>query len=116
MTKLKRSNFEENTKKKFKLWQNKKIQMVSKLKNTNCDKTNNNQIVTKLKKSNCDQTKKKLKLWQPSVVTVGTVVTVMTVLSVVTVETVVKKKKSSVTFFCPWNCDKTQKLKLWQKI
>ena len=44
------------------MWQNLKTQIVKKLKNSNCDKTEKtkivtklkNQIVTKLKNSNCD--------------------------------------------------------------
>ena len=52
----------------------KKTQILTKLKNSNCDKTKQNLIVTKLKKnesatrlkySNCDKTQK-LKLWQTS--------------------------------------------------
>ena len=53
--------------------------------------TKKTQIVTKLKNTNCDQTQI-LKLWQTSIVTVVTVVTVVavvTVLSGVTVVTVV---------------------------
>ena len=55
------------------MWQNSKKQIVTKIKNSNCDKTqklklwtnSKTQIVTKLKKkeTNCDKTQK-LKLWQ----------------------------------------------------
>ena len=47
----------------FKLWWNTKTQIVTNLKNTNCEKTLKTQILTKLKNSNCDQTQKP-KLWQ----------------------------------------------------
>ena len=73
--KLKHSNYDETQ--KLKWWKNAKTQMVTKLKNSNCDKTkkksnfdkaqklklllnSKNQIVTQLKlwkKSNCDKTK-----------------------------------------------------------
>ena len=82
----------------------KKTQIVVKLKNSNCDKTqklklwwnSKTQIVINLKISNCEETQKliglqnsKLKLWVNSKTKNGT-----------------KLKKS--------NFDKTQKLKLWQ--
>ena len=73
--------------------QNLKTQIVTKLKNPNCDKT---------KKSNIDKTKKnqtvtkKPKLWQNS-----------------TTQTVIKlKKQQIVTKLERSNCDQTQKLKL----
>ena len=58
---------------KIKLWHNSKTQIVSEIKNSNCDKTqqlklwpnSKTQNVTKLKISNCDKTQK-LKLWQNS--------------------------------------------------
>ena len=88
MIKLKNSDFDETKKnqivmnvknqiviktQKLKLWQNSKIQNVTKLKNLSCDTTqiltkpNNSkceqtQIVTKLKNSNCDKTS--LNFWQ----------------------------------------------------
>ena len=66
---------------KLKLWENLNTQIVTILKNSNCDKTQNKQIVTKLEEEkNCDKTHKlgigkkvrktnrekpwKLKLWQ----------------------------------------------------
>ena len=58
VTKLKNAKYDNSQ--NFKLWQNYKTEMVTKLKNLNLDKT---QIVTKLKNSNCDKTQK-LKLWQ----------------------------------------------------
>ena len=69
---------------------------MTKLKNSNCDKTQKlklwpnlrTQMATKLKKSICDKTQI-LKLWQNSK------------------SQIVTKLKNS-------NCDKTQKLKLWQ--
>ena len=82
VTKLKNTNCDQN-KKKFKLWQNSKTQIVTKLKNSNYDKTKKNPIVTKLKKSNCDPTQK-IKLLHHSVVKVVTVVRVVRVVTVVT--------------------------------
>ena len=59
--------------KKIKWWLNSKTQIVTELKNFNCDKTqkikfwqySKTQIVTKLKNTNTDKTQK-LKLWQNS--------------------------------------------------
>ena len=64
LTKLKNSNCDENFDKnqKLKLWQKSKTQIVTKLKNLNFYNSKT-QIVTKLKKLNCDKTKK-LKSWQ----------------------------------------------------
>ena len=74
----------EKLKKSF-FWQNSKAQILTKLKNSNCDKTQKNlivtkhkkatilkpQIATKLENSNCDKTKKtqivtaqELRMWQ----------------------------------------------------
>ena len=84
---------------KFKLQQNSKTQIVTKLKNSNCEK--------KLKNSNCDKIKikkkinfdktQKLKLWQ------NTKTQIVTKLKT----WILAKLKNSM-------CDKTQKLKLWQ--
>ena len=52
VTKLQNSNCDKTQ--KLKLWPNSKNQILTKLKNSNCDRTKKNQIVTKLKKSNCD--------------------------------------------------------------
>ena len=49
----------------FKLQQNLKTQIVTKLKNPNCEKLKKTLIFTKLKKK-IDKTKKKPKLWQNS--------------------------------------------------
>ena len=46
VTKLKNANCDKTQ--KFKLWQNSKTQIVTKLKNFNCDKTQKTQIKTKL--------------------------------------------------------------------
>ena len=51
VTKLKNSNSDKTQKNKLR---QKKTQVVTKLKNSNCDKTKKNQIVTKLKNANCD--------------------------------------------------------------
>ena len=116
----------------LKLWHDSKTQIVTKLKNSNYDKTKKNsklwlnskiQIVTNLKNSNCDKTIKK-KLWQNSKTQIGTGVTEATVVTEVTT------KFNRVFFFilfCPYNsitqivtklkntnCDKIQKLRLRQ--
>ena len=67
--------------------QNTKTKIVTKLKNSNFDKTQT-QIVTRLKNSNYDKTQK-LKLWQNA-------------------KTQIAMKLKNT------NCDKTQKLKIWQ--
>ena len=69
---------------------------MTKLKKSNCDKTQNNKlwqilktkIVTKLKNSKCDQTQK-IKMWQ-------------------------KSKSQNLTKLENSKCDKTLKLKMWQ--
>ena len=77
-------------------WLKLKTQNVTKLKNTNCDKTKKK--LWQLKNTNCDHSKtqivtklKKFKLWQNS-------------------------KFQIVTNPYPSNCDKTPKLKLWQNL
>ena len=55
VTKLKNSNYDKSQ--KTKLWQNSKTQIVSKIK------TQNTQNLTKLQNSNCDKTPK-INLWQ----------------------------------------------------
>ena len=82
---LKPSNWQETQ--KLKMWQNSKTQIVTKLKTSNCDKTQKIQFETKLKSTNCDKSQK-LKLWQ--------------------------NKKLKLWQLKKSNCDKTQKLKLWQ--
>ena len=75
--------------------QNLKTQIVTKLKNPNCEKLKKTLILTKLKKSNCDKTNKKTKLWQNS-----------------RTQTVTKLKKQILTKPERSNCNQTQKLKL----
>ena len=58
MTKLKNSNCDKTQKLKF--WQSSKTETLTELKNSNCDKT---QTVIKLKNSKLN-TIKQLKLWQ----------------------------------------------------
>ena len=77
------------------MWLDPKNQIVTKLKNTNCDKTqqfkwwqNSKLNLWQLKNSNWDKTQK-LKLWQNQY-----------------------KKRGKIE---NTNCDKTLKLKLWQK-
>ena len=78
------------------MWQNKKTQNVTRLKNKKCDKTKKINMwqnsktlnVTKLKNSKCDKTQK-LKIWQ-------------------------NLKTQNVTQLKTSKCDKTQKLKVWQ--
>ena len=108
MTKLKNSNWEEtqiklwkSSKTKFvhKLWQKLKTHIVTKLKTSNCYKTqknklwqNSNQIVTKLKNSNCAQIgtklknsnwdKTQLKLWQKTQILLNSKTQIVTVLLV----------------------------------
>ena len=80
----------------FKLWQNSKTEISTKLKNSKCDKTqklklwqnSKTQMVTKLKNSNCNETKKN-ELWKNLKTQIGT------------------KIKNSC-------CNKNLKIKLWQ--
>ena len=74
--------------KKNKLWKDSTTQIVTKLKNSNCEKTKN---------SNCDITQK-LKVWQKKIVTKQ---------KISNCDMILMKLKST-------NYDKTQKLKLWQ--
>ena len=83
---------------------------MTKVKNSNCDKTwqlklwqnSKNQIVTKLKISNCDNTQK-LKLGKTSKT------------QIVTKLKNSNSDKTQILKLCQnSNCDKTQKLKLWQ--
>ena len=69
---------------------------MTKLKNSNCDKTKKKVNFTKIKNSNCDKTQK-LKLWQES-----------------KIQIVTKLKKSNCDNMKKSDFDKTQKLKLWQ--
>ena len=115
---------------------------MTKLKNSNCDKTQKPQIVTKLKNSNCDKSKKNssfdktqtLKLWQNSKTEIAIKIKkiILTNLKTWVVTTqklnceksqsVTKPKniivKNSKTQFVPKLknsiCDKTQNFKLWQ--
>ena len=62
VTKLKNSNFNDNRNlelwwnSKFKLWWNSKIQMVTKLKNSTSDKTQNLKLLKPKKNLSCDKT------------------------------------------------------------
>ena len=113
MTKLKNSNWEETqiklwksskTKIVHKLWQKLETHIVTKLKTSNCYKTqknklwqNSNQIVTKLKNSNCAQggtklknsnwDKTQLKLWQKTQILLNSKTQIVTVV-IVTLVTV----------------------------
>ena len=70
---------------KLKWWPDLKAQIVTKPKNSNCDKTEKSQMVKKLKNSYCDKT-----------------------------QNVTKLKNSNCDKTQEQICDKTQKLKLWK--
>ena len=117
--KLKNSNFDETQKPELRWYsrtwivmklknlnnkKNSKAEIVTKLKNLNCDYSKT-QIGTKLKNSNCDKTQNH-EMWKT--------------------QNMKKLKNSNVTIIKLWqnsncdktkntNCDKTNKLKLWQK-
>ena len=91
---------------------NSKNQFLTKLTNSNCDKTqkpklwqnSKTQIVTKLNNLNCDKTQK-LKMWQ---------ITKMQTVTNLKTQIVTKLKNWNVTKLKNTNCDKTQQLKFWQ--
>ena len=90
MWQLKNSNCQKKLKQK--MWQLKnsncdQSQIVTKLKNSSCYKTQKFQIMTKLQKPNCNKAQK-LKLWHNLKIQIATILNS--------------------------NCDKTQKLKWWQ--
>ena len=84
----------------LKMWSNSKTQILTKLERKNCDKTQKTQIVTKHKNSNCDTTQK-LKFWHSSKTQIVSVVIVTVVIVAAMAEVIVTSFNKNN--FPPWH-------------
>ena len=103
---------------KLKFWHNTETQIVTKLKNSNCDQTKKTQIVTWRKNSNCDKTQK-LKLL-PNSKTQNVTRRKNPNCGKTHKPKLLQNSKTQIVIklkLCQYqNCKKTQKLKVWQNL